>query len=110
METDTAQDAGTQSTTEDPGTDIDGGKQTMPPPSHKGVLRVQGAEPLHWDTAQPETVLIAEAAFKAAVEERKMSATLIKPGTDSERTGAEIIREFDPEADEILVQSQAAGG
>lgn len=76
----------------------------------KHVLHIRGlvppVPPVEWDPANPAEVATATEAFNTAQREGVPLAYTVPASGEQ----GEVIRDFDPEADEIIMTRQMAGG
>jgi hypothetical protein len=69
------------------------------------MLGRQGDTETHWDPADPESVRTARRLFEQYKNARCLAFTIREPGGDAFQ-----IRDFDPEAGEIVVTRPLVGG
>lgn len=70
------------------------------------IADITGDNRIMWNPADPASVDVARAAFKAAKKKGMLAYSVDKKGG---KTG-EVIRDFDPEAGKIIMTKQLQGG
>ena len=79
------------------------GTLTIPDPS--------GTQVITWDPADDEEVRKAAEAFASALKDRRMTAhRMHADGMAADGTMGTVIRDFEPDAREIMMRPQLVGG
>jgi hypothetical protein len=78
------------------------GTLTIPDPS--------GAKVITWDPADDEEVRKAVGAFRAALKSGMTAHSLHAGGVAADGTMGTVIRDFEPDATEIVMRPQLVGG